>query len=106
MADCEPRCVGTRPKIFWHLDLPAAIDHLVEERQARNEAHHRYEPRRARMRLDETVDPGQIVDARGIFDVGALRVLMALAKAHQRLASPRVIVIHRNLDDPRLEDGI
>ena len=58
------------------------------------------------MRLDEAVDAVEIVDARRIFDVGRLRILMALAEAHQRLMRPGIVVIDRDLDDARLDDGL
>ena len=55
------------------------------------------------MRLDEVVDVVEVVDARRVFDVGRVRVLVALAEAHQRLVRPRVAVEDRDLDDARLE---
>ncbi len=58
------------------------------------------------MRLDESVDAVEIVDARRIFDVGRIRVLVAFAEAHQRFMRPRIIVIDRYLDDARLDDGL
>jgi len=53
------------------------------------------------MRLDEGVDAVEMVDARGVFQVGAFGVLMALAKAHQGLVGPGIVVKHGDLDDPR-----
>src|SRR5436190_1780272 len=85
------------------VNRPASVDRLIEEGKAGDEAHHRDEPRGARMRLDEAVDAAQIIDTRRIFDIGALRVLMTFAKPHQRLARPWVIVIDGDLDDPSLE---
>ena len=58
------------------------------------------------MRLDEAIHAIEIVDARCVLDVGRCRVLMALAKAHQRFVRPRIIVEDRDLDDPRLERGL
>ncbi len=53
------------------------------------------------MRLDERIDPVEIVDACRVFEVGAVGMLMALAKAHQRLVRPGIVVKHGDLDDPR-----
>ena len=58
MPDGELRRVGARPQIFRHLDLPLALDHLVEEGQAGDEADHRDEPGRAGIGADEIVDRG------------------------------------------------
>ena len=101
VADGQLGRVGARAQIFRHLDLLLALDHLVHERQAGDEADHRDEPGRAGMGGDEVVDAAIAVDAGGVFEVGAGRVLVALAKAHQRLVRPRVVVEHRDLDDPR-----
>ncbi|MCY1293386.1 hypothetical protein D9M70_426450 [compost metagenome] len=46
------------------------------------------------------------VDARGVLDVGARRVLVALAKTHQRLVRPRIAIEDRDLDDARANDGL
>lgn len=56
------------------------------------------------MRLDERVDPIEMVDARRVFEVGAVGILMALAEAHQRLVGPGIVVKHRDLDDPGRDD--
>ena len=101
MADGQLRRVGARAQIFRRLDLPLALDHLVEERQAGDEADHRDEPGRAGMRPDEAFDAVEMVDLGGIFDVGHLRRLVAVAEAHQGLARPGIVVEHGNLDDAR-----
>ena len=106
VADRQLGRVGARAQILRHLDLPLAVDHLVEERQAGHEAHHRDEPGRAGMRLHEAVDAVEVVDARGVFDVGALRVLVALAEAHQGLVGPGIVVEDRDLDDAGLQHRI
>jgi hypothetical protein len=54
------------------------------------------------MRRDKGLDRVEFVDPRGIFQVGTVRVLMAFAKAHQRLARPGIVVEDRDLDDPGL----
>jgi hypothetical protein len=72
--------------------LPLALDHLIEEGQASDEADHRDEPGRTRMRLDERIDAIEMVDAGRIFEVGAIGILMALAEAHQRLMGPGIVV--------------
>ncbi|MCY1398876.1 hypothetical protein D9M71_139190 [compost metagenome] len=51
------------------------------------------------MRLDERLDIGQAVDARGVFQVSGRWVLMAVAKTHQGFVGPRVVVQHRYFDD-------
>ena len=58
------------------------------------------------MRLDKRVDAVDIVDARGVFEIGAVGILVALAEAHQRLVGPGIIVEHGDLDDPRLDDRL
>ena len=105
VADGQLRSIGTRPQILRHLDLPLAIDHLEHEGQAGHEADHGHEPRGAGVRPDERLDRIEAVDPRRVLQVGAVRVLVALAKAHQRLVRPGVVVEDRDLDDPRLQDG-
>jgi hypothetical protein len=83
-----------------------AINHLVEERQAGDEAHHRNEPWRAGMGLDETVDAAEVVYTGRVFDIRALGILMPLPEPHERLPRPRIVVKDRNLYDPRLQHGI
>ena len=99
VADRQFRRIGARSQIFRRLDLPFALHHLIEERQARDEADHRDEPRGAGMRLHETLDAVEMVDGRGIFDVGLIGRLVPIAEAHQRLTRPGIIVEHRNFDD-------
>ena len=53
------------------------------------------------MRLDEIRDAGVAIDAGGIFEVGAGRVLVPLTKAHERFVRPGIVVVDRNLEDPR-----
>ena len=53
------------------------------------------------MRLNEIRDAAIAVDARGVLEVGPARVLVPLAKAHQRLVRPGIVVVDRNLDDAR-----
>ncbi|MNI50903.1 hypothetical protein D3C73_1055950 [compost metagenome] len=55
------------------------------------------------MRGDERIDIGQAIDARRVFEVGTVRVLVAVAKAHEGFMGPGVVVQHRNLDDPRVQ---
>lgn len=105
VADGQLRSFGTRPQIPRHLDLPLAIDHLEHEGQAGHEADHGHEPRGAGVCPDERLDRIEAVDPRRVLQVGAVRVLVALAKAHQRLVRPGVVVEDRDLDDPRLQDG-
>ncbi len=57
------------------------------------------------MGLDQRLDAGIAVDARGVGQVGAAGLLVTLAKAHQNLAGPRVVVVNRNLDQARLVRG-
>ncbi|MNE14584.1 hypothetical protein D3C80_1074670 [compost metagenome] len=52
---------------------------------------------------DEGLDIGQAVDARGVLQVSAGGVLVAIPKAHQGFMGPGVVVQHRDLDDPRLQ---
>ena len=106
MADGELRRVGARAQILRNFDLPGALDHLVHEGQAGHETHHGDEPGGARMRRDEARRIGIAVDAGGIIEVGARRVLVALAKAHQRLAGPGIVVENRILDDAGLQRRI
>lgn len=91
-------------RYFRSLDLPLALHHLIEERQAGDEADHRDEPGRARMRLDERIDAVESVDACRVFEIGAVRILMAFAETHQGLVRPGIIVEHGDFDDPRLDD--
>ena len=49
---------------------------------------------------DEVVDRRVVVDPRGIFEIGGLRVLVPLAKTHQRLVRPGILIEHRDFDDP------
>src|SRR5208282_1611884 len=51
------------------------------------------------MRGDKFIDGPEAIDSCGILDVCALRVLMALAEPHQRLARPWIVVEHRNFHD-------
>ena len=95
MADRELRRVGARPQIFRRLDLLLPLHHLIEEGQTRNETDHRDEPWRARMRLHEIFDASIPVDPGCIFEVRRARFLMALAKTHQRLVRPRIVIIDR-----------
>ncbi|MNZ90828.1 hypothetical protein D3C78_1097990 [compost metagenome] len=106
MAKGELGGVRTRAQVLGHLQLPLALDHLEHERQAGNEPDHRHEPRRAAVRGNERLDIGQAVDPRGILQVGAARVLVAVTKTHQRFMGPGVVVQHWNLDDPRLQRAL
>ena len=103
IADGELWRIRTRAQIFRHLDLPRPLDHLVHERQAGDETDHRHEPRRAGMRGDEIVDRSVIVDPRRVFEIGRFGILVALAKAHQCLMRPRILVVGRNFDDARAD---
>jgi len=103
MAEGQFRRVGSRAQVLGHLQLPLALDHLEHERQARDKADHRHKPRRATVGRDESVDIGQAVDPRRIFQVGAAGVLMAIAKAHQGFVGPGVVVEHRDFDDARVQ---
>src|SRR5262245_63192664 len=103
MAHRELRRVGARPEIFWDFDLLFSLDHLVHEWQTCNEADHGDEPWGTGMGGDKGIDAAVAVDPRGIVEVAARRILMALAKAHQRLMCPRIIVVDRDLDDPGRE---
>ena len=103
VAHGQFRRVGARPQIFRDLDLPRPVDHLVEKRQAGHETHHRHEPGRSGVGGDEVVDRRIAVDPGGELDVGRLRVLMALAKPHERLVGPRVAIVDGDLDDARIE---
>ncbi|CAM2160101.1 hypothetical protein PT2222_70084 [Paraburkholderia tropica] len=95
----EFRRVGAWAQVFGHLQLAFALDHLIHERQARDETDHRDEPRRIRMRGDEFVDVALAVDARGVFQIGRFRILMTRAKAHQRFVRPRIVVEHWHFDN-------
>src|SRR5262245_46586953 len=106
MPDCQLRRIGARPQIFRHLDLMLAINHLVEERQAGDEAHHRNEPWRAGMGLYETIDAAKVVYTYRVFDIRAPRILMSLPEAHERLPRPRIVVKDRNFYDTCLQNGI
>ena len=94
---------GRRPR---HLQLALALDHLEHEGQAGHETHHGHEPGRAGMRVDEGLHRRKAVDARGVFQIGGCRVLVPLAKAHQRLVRPRVVVVDRDFDDARVQAEI
>src|ERR1700722_2464394 len=52
------------------------------------------------MPLDEIRDAGVAIDAGGAFEVGSGRVLVSLAKPHQRFVGPGIVVVDRNLQDP------
>ena len=47
-----------------------------------------------------------MIDLRGVFDVGHVRRLVAVAETHQRLVRPGIVVEDRNFDDARLERGM
>ena len=101
MADRELGRVGAWAEIFRHFQLFLALDHLEQERQPGDESDHGDKPRRTRMRGNEVVDRFVAVDARTVFQIGAVGILMALAKAHQRLVRPWIVVQHGYLNDPR-----
>ena len=52
---------------------------------------------------DEVVYRRIPVGPGGELDIGRLRILMALAKPHERLVGPRIAIIDGNLDDARIE---
>src|SRR5436305_1484732 len=104
MTDCQLRRIGARPQIFGYLDLMLAIDHLIEEWQAGDEAHHRDEPWRAGMRAYEAVDTVEVIYTGSILDVDALRILMPLTEPHKGFARPGIVVVHRDLDYPGLQN--
>ena len=58
VADRQFRRIGARAQIFWGLDLPWPLDHLVHEGQAGDEADHRDEPRRAECASTKVSTPG------------------------------------------------
>ena len=103
IADRQLRRVGARPEVFRHLELPRPLDHLEEERQAGDEPDHGDEPGSPRMGGDELLDAGLVVDPGGVVEIGGARVLVAVAKPHQRLVRPGVVVVDRELEDPRLD---
>lgn len=55
------------------------------------------------MRLDEGIDAIEPVDARGVFEISPIWILMPLAEAHQGLVRPGIVVEHGDFDDPRLD---
>ena len=52
------------------------------------------------MRLDEALCAVKAVDARRVVQICAARILMPLAKAHQGLVGPGILIVDRDLDDP------
>lgn len=103
MSHRVPGRVGAWPQVLRHLQLTLALDHLEHEGQAGHETHHGHEPGRAGMRVDEGLHRRKAVDACGVFQIGGCRVLVPLAKAHQRLVRPRVVVVDRDFDDARVQ---
>jgi hypothetical protein len=112
MAPKHPPCptvsfgVSAWPQVFRRLNLSLTFDHLIEERQTGHESDHRYEPGRARMRLHKPIDAVEVIDFGGVFDIGHVRCLMAIAKPHQRFVRPGIVVEHGDLDNARLERGM
>ncbi len=85
MAKGLPGCVGAGSQVLGDLQLPLGLHHLEHERQSGDETHHGHEPGRAAVGGDKGFDVGQAVDARSVFQIGGGRILVAIAKAHQRL---------------------
>ena len=58
------------------------------------------------MRLHEAVDAVEMVDRSGVLDIRLVGRLVPIAKPHQGLVRPGIVVQHGNLDDARLEQGM
>src|SRR5919112_6058519 len=96
-------CVGARPHVLGHLDLLLRRDELVAPRQPRHEPDHGHQPRRAEERLDKVFLRVETVYARRVLEVGGVRVLVAVAEAHQSLVGPGVFHHDRHVNDSGLE---
>src|ERR1700733_6025725 len=52
------------------------------------------------MRLEKSRYADVSTDAGGVFGVGSGRVLVSVAKRHQRFVGPGIVVVDRKLEDP------